>query len=207
MNRIGLVALGLMVSASAFATSLNNGTGLSSPAETITFSEDVLPNGTLVTNQWAAFGVTFTGMDYNGTNAGPFPNIDNNDLSNFGSTGTVLANGNPFSMFFTSPQTAVAFALITNPGTSTITAKLGGSTVASFTPGTTFNSAIDFYGFTGITFDEIDVLVNAASTTARIDNLQIGTSAAPEPGAFWLLMTGLAALMGAAAYKRRAQGN
>ncbi len=206
MTSFGGVALYLLFSVPTFAGTLNNGSGLSSPSETITFSEDVLPNGTLVTNQWAAFGVTFSGLTYNGTNAGPFPNVDSNDLSNFDTSGTVLGNGNPFSIFFTTPQTAVAFALITDTGTSTITAKLNGVTVDSFSPSTTFNSSTDFYGFTNETFNEIDVQVSASpSDAARIDNLQIGTAtvATPEPSGFLLLMTGLATLVGMSVYKRR----
>jgi hypothetical protein len=175
------------------ADTLNNTVGLSSPAETITFDEVILPNGTAVTTQYAGLGVTFSSLDYNSTNPGPFPNVDSTDLTNFDSSGNTIAN--PFEIFFNTPQMSAAFALVTNPGTSTITAKLGGVTVQSFSPSTTFNSTTDFYGFTNITFDEIDVFVNTSVPGARIDNLQIGTAASvPEPATMVLFLPVLAAL-------------
>ena len=46
----------------AQAASLNNGTGISNPATTITFSEFPVTNDTALTNQYSSLGVTFSGL-------------------------------------------------------------------------------------------------------------------------------------------------
>jgi hypothetical protein len=78
--------------------------------------------------------------------------------------------------------------MVTNPGTSTFTALLANVPVESFSAATTFTSLDDFYGFQGITFDQIRVDVGGFNQAMLLDNLQIGTSAVPEPTTLVLLL-------------------
>ncbi|MBD2480563.1 PEP-CTERM sorting domain-containing protein [Planktothrix sp. FACHB-1365] len=196
-----LMAMG--VGTSAQAASLTNSTGLTNPTQTINFNEVSLGEGEQVTNQFSSLGVSFTNL-YNITfYNGYFPNIAGNTLANFSNPygGSIE---NPFSIKFNTNQTAAAFSMISNPGTSIFTALLNGAVVETFNAVTQYSG--NFYGFTDILFDEI--LVNSAQGTngaALIDNLQTvaATKSVPEPAS----TLGLLALgaMGAGSLKRKQQ--
>jgi hypothetical protein len=98
-------------------------TGLARPAVTITFTELGIRDGTPLTAQYASLGVIFSSGMYQSTGA----------VVNFapGSTAT-----SPFSLYFTSPQSSVAVNLVTNSGTSSFSALLGGALVDSFSAST-----------------------------------------------------------------------
>ena len=149
-------------------------TGLASPGTTLTFDEVVLPTFTPVTNQYAAFGVTFGNLFY--TPQTGVPNINGNDLGNFRGG----ASSNPMDILFTQDVDAAAFAFATNPGTSTITALLNGAAEASFAPATNPTSANNFFGFTGFVFNEIQISAGGVNSAGLIDNLQF-TLAVPGP--------------------------
>ena len=148
--------------------------GLDDPASVITFSEIEIGDTEQVTDQFAGLGVTFV------------PNLnyrtgDNADWQNI--TGPNLRTGepevNPFTIKFVDPQTAATFNAIAQPPTpTTITAKLNGEVVESFETEVTITNGANFFGFTGIEFDEIEVEYTA-ETRMRIDNLQLGQ---PEGG-------------------------
>lgn len=202
MRRLFLVAGLTAVPSLAVAAPIISTTGIASPALTITFSELALTANTVVTNQYASFGVTFSPNVFQNPQAVSGPHVDAtpNSLSNFS---FVPDQSIPqFSILFNVDQTAAAFAMITNTGTSTFEAYLNGVLVESFST-TTFSSNINnFYGFTGITFDEIRVSVGGSNQRGIFDNLQLGTtstSAVPEPATVALLGAGLAALR----YRRR----
>ena len=126
-------------------------TGLAAPGTSLTFSEVVFPNNTTITNQFQGFGVIFSSNIKYNPQTTAFPNIVGNRLGNF------FPIVDQFTVSFTSDVAAAAFAMVTNPGTSTFTALLDGAVVESFAAATNFNSASDFYGFSGITFDQIRV--------------------------------------------------
>jgi hypothetical protein len=162
-------------------------TGLASPTSTITFNEVVLPVGTVLTNQYSAFGVTFQGLVYN------LPNGSSMTPPTAAHVGA--AN---FSVFFDQPLTSAAFRLQTNPGTSLFEALLNGVVVESFSAPTTFPSNNDFFGFQGIAFDQIRVTAGS-NGDAVIDNIQLG---APVPEPATLAVFGLMAI-GAFGVRRR----
>ena len=194
---LGAVAIGLSVSvAPSEAAVFNNSTGLTNPGTTLTFNEVPLSNGTPVTNQYAGFGVNFTGLFYNPENFSA-PNISSPTLGNF----DFISLPNPlFSIKFLQQQTAAAFAMITNPGSSTFTALLNGSAVESFSASTDYASSNNFYGFTNILFDEVQVSAGGSNNAALIDNLQFNSSATAVPTP--ALLPGLIG-MGIAAYRKR----
>ena len=55
----GLATVALLESSPALAVPMVGGSGLATPQTAITFSEVGLENGTVVTSQYSAFGVTF----------------------------------------------------------------------------------------------------------------------------------------------------
>ena len=192
-----LIAFGVSGMEQAEAAQIRNATGLVSPVTRITFSEVVLPQNTAVTNQYAAFGATFANLFYSPRNGTGSPNVDANNLGSFRSGNSAF---NPFSIKFLESRNEAAFALVTNPGTSTFKALLNGSVVESFTATTDFTLANNFYGFTGISFDEIQV--SGSGNFALLDNLQLGAATAiPTPA----LLPGLVGLGVAALRKRKAE--
>ncbi|MFT5041018.1 MAG: hypothetical protein ACI8TX_001989 [Hyphomicrobiaceae bacterium] len=150
--------------------------GLDDPASVITFSEVEIGDTEQVTDQFAGLGVTFVpNMNYR--------TGDNPDWQNV--EGPNLRNGepevNPFTIKFVDPQTAATFNAIAQPPTpTTITAKLNGAVVESFETTVSIDNPNNFFGFTGIEFDEIEVEYTA-ETRMRIDNLQFGVSGGDAP--------------------------
>ena len=91
-------------------------------------------------------------------------------------------------------RTSAAFAAIAQPPTpTTFTALLNGVEVESFDTNVTIDNPDNFFGFEGIVFDEINV-VYTADTRMRIDSLQLGEAAIPEPGTGIFSLLGLWAL-------------
>ena len=195
-----LMALGL--GAAAQAASLTNTTGLTNPTQTINFNEVSLGEGEKVTDQFSSLGVSFTNL-YNTTlYNGSFPNIGGNSLGNFPDPYGTFIEG-PFSIKFNTNQSAAAFAMVSNPGTSIFTALLNGAVVETFNAVTEYSG--NFYGFTDILFDEI--LVNPAQETngaGLIDNLQTVAAPVPEPASTLGLLT-LGAMGAGSMLKRKQQ--
>ncbi|MBU0638987.1 MAG: PEP-CTERM sorting domain-containing protein [Planctomycetes bacterium] len=148
----------------------------------VTFDEFGLgpKNGT----EWQAWGVTFSAFDMKTDGNDGYPGIDGPNL---------LAYADPkLRIDFDEPMTAFAMAWITNPGTTTFTAYLGGSVVEQAALATDYDDANICYSvFENITFDAIEGTIDAAFLSFRIDNLQV-----PEPGALLPLMLGLATVVG-----------
>ncbi len=177
----------LVIVSSASATPIANSFGLANPGTTITFDEIVFAQGTLITTQYSALGVEFS----------PGLRFDSQGVSNCcnGITGHYVGNNggpflDPFSVIFTfgSSQTQAAFALATNPTTSTFTALLNGNVVETFSSPTHFNASGPYYfGFTGIAFNEIRVDISPSLDQGLIDNIQFGSSV-PLPPALLLVL-------------------
>jgi hypothetical protein len=175
-------------------------TGLASPAETIDFSEIALAPNTVLTTQYSSLGISFSpNVYYDAEVSFGFTN----DISNF-TYATEPAFVDPVVFSFSSPQTSAAFQMVADDTPYTIEAFLGG------TGGTLVDSFVDpsiggntpglFYGFTGETFDTIEI--SQAGTgggpywdlgNIELSNAPIATDA-PEPGSLLLLGPALAGL-------------
>lgn len=186
-NRAGLlIVIVLMATVTTSEASFIN-TPLVSPVTTVTFSEVGLANGTVVTDQFSSFGVEFGSLSsteglYFGSGAGnPGPGLQNFFPDTY----------NPFEINFETALTEAAFQMITNGYTDTFTALLNGVVVetASATTG-----SWAYYGFTDIVFDQIRVNIGGdvhSNDHMRLDNIQIGAAAVPEPTALALMAIGL----------------
>jgi hypothetical protein len=184
------------------AASIINGFGLNNPTQTITFDEIDFPIGTEITTQYSGLGVTFSNLFVYTEREGSF-NLNDNILSNFDIT--LSGPYGPFSINFLQQQTAVAFALITNEGISTFTALLNGVVIETFNAETQLELTDNFYGFSGILFDEIQVNPGGSNTAAGIDNLQLSpltSTSVPETSSLLGLLS-MGALSIGFCHKRR----
>ncbi|NKB22686.1 MAG: PEP-CTERM sorting domain-containing protein [Alphaproteobacteria bacterium] len=194
MKSLKLIATTCCIGVAAMAFSANavpiNGsaTGLTTPDVIIDFEAGSLPNATVVTNQFS--GITF-GTNYNLFTGGAAPNISGRFLGDVGSTG-------PGSIFFDNDASDAGFFFRTNTTTTTFTALLDGVLVESFAASTSLSNSSNFYGFTDIVFDEIQISVAVGGY--NLDGLQFSDAAVSEPGS--LVVFGLG-LIGLGAIRRR----
>jgi hypothetical protein len=188
--KVGLPALVIAIAVGGAEAAINvNGTGLSNPAQTITFDEHVFPNLTSLTTEYSDLGVTFSPNLYYHTTSyppGEFPNIHFPYLANFANSETPV---DPFVLRFLQPQTDVAFAISNNWGLIDFTTFLRGAVVETRAFWGTPTNTIDFYVFSGKQIDEIEMHVDAYFTWMCLDNIQTG-HAIPEPSTLivWSLL-------------------
>lgn len=154
-----------------------------------------------ITTQYSDLGLSFTPGLTRLNNNPNRPNFTSPYLGNFG-------GANPFSMIFTNTVKDASFAMTSNGGIqTTFTALLNGTIVESFTtavsrPPVNGNprDPNNFYGFTGLLFDEINVSVGASgdSSIVGLDTVAFNVAAVPVPASLPLLIAGLGglALMG-----------
>lgn len=164
---------------------ISSATGLVSPDVVIDF--EGLASGVAITNQYSAQGVNFVGAfiaqsSCVATITSACSNSSNGSLSSV------------YSFQFTNNVSEAALELITNPGNTTFSAFLGGILVESFIAATNRDGVVDdYYGFTGIVFDEIKYTISAQNSNFNLDNLQFST-AVPEPSILALFGLGLLGL-------------
>lgn len=178
------------------ALAIDGSFGLTNPAQTIDFRSVYYEPGTALTNQYSSAGVTFSNLYFIGSY--DFETLSNG-LSSYqppgpinivGIDGSSVTTVNPFSIQFTTPQTRAAFGIGIDTGSATFTALLNGAVVESFTSNSIVSGAPaqGYYGFTGVTFDQIQVVVNPNPDSwnvryGGIEELQFG-EATPVPFGF-----------------------
>src|SRR5437763_1338102 len=117
-SRLYLPALFAIAAASAQATQIiSSSSGLTSPDQTLTFTEVVLADSTALTNQYSAFGVSFTNFFYNGCTGCVTtpPDGAKPDIGNFANGNTSVFNTSA-SIDFAAPVTGAAFDFASNFG-------------------------------------------------------------------------------------------
>jgi len=192
----GLLAVGGLSSKPAEAAALNNGIGLTNPANTITFNEFSFSDGTQLNNQYVSRGVTFSNLFSTDFYSGRFPNANGTSAVNF--NGPIF---NPITIKFLQQQTAAAFSFVTNPGSSAFRSYLNGALVEAFNASTDISG--NFYGFSNSLFDEIRISAGGTNGAALVDNLQYAykPTAVPTPA----LLPGLIGLGVGVLRKRKAE--
>jgi hypothetical protein len=179
----------------ARAEFIRSSTGIPSPVSTVTFDEHIFPRFTQVTTQYLDVGLTFTPRAWYDVILAELPNITGHRVGN----SAVGELDDPMSVRFATPRTAAALALACNSSNVTFTALLAGSVVESTTTTANTTTPENFYGFTGIVFDEVRISqqVLSGSPGFIIDNIQLG-AAVPGPAG-----VALAAFTLALAVRRR----
>lgn len=184
-------------------TIVDRRTGLVGPDTLVDFGNGLFSDGTIITDQFAASGLTFgSNYSYLTLNAN-LPSIAKGFLES-DSTGVA-----PGSIFFSADVSAAAFSWRTLPATTLFRAFLNDVLVESFSaPTNEVAPALSgrFYGFEGIVFNEIrlDISVSAQNNEFNLDNLQFNLALAvvPLPAALPLYGTGLA-IMGFIGWRRK----
>jgi hypothetical protein len=180
-----------LVGTTASAAPINNGSGLASPAATITFNEIALADSTAMTTQYASLGLaSVSGLYFNGCENAcvtTSPNSTHPELTNFANVDfnhTALSN-----LMFGAIQNAASFEFASNGGTFMLTALLGGQIVEWFEFSGT---AWGIYGFENIAFDQLQI---ESPSAFLLDNLQLSnTTDVPEPASLSLLAIAAAGL-------------
>jgi len=191
---VAIASIVLLQEAShATAAMMINSTGLANPAETITFDEDVLPFDTVVTTQYANYGVTFSPGLYYDPQAYTATGVSGNSVGNFNVGGGGYLS--PVTMNFSSVQSSVLFGSADDGSLFTFTALLNGVPVDSFSA--VIPTTGDYFGFEGENFNAIEVALqsNTSGPYFLIDNIELSNAAVPEPASLGLLAFGGAAML------------
>lgn len=184
-----LLATLLLAATPAIATPImDQATGLASPGTIIDFGDNLFADGTVIDDEFAALGVSFGPTWIYDDNDNMLPAVEQGRIVNADTTST------PGAILFAAPVSEVAFSLLSNRTTATISAYLGGVEVESFVVAVGPEDAVSghYSGFEGILLDEVRIEIGISNQSSGIDNLQF--TVVPEPGGAILLGLGLLGL-------------
>lgn len=180
------------------ATVVTNTTGLLSYDTLVTFSSPSLGNSTVVTNQYAAQGLTFAGTQGGvvrangcGVNAwNGYVGLSGDTLNTYGSGCITNSVNDSFSMVFAQTVSAASLGFYNYGASNTLTALLNGTVVETYTFGNTSNAYVTFSNllFNEIRFTEANYTSGGYLT---FDNVAYVKSTVPEPASIALLGLGL----------------
>lgn len=193
MTRVLLVLVSFVWGKAPFAAAVIGGPGLANPAVSLDFTEVALTNGTVLDDQYAAFGVTFDGLFYNGcpTCVTARPGGTKPDITNFQD---ISAYTPLTTVRLSSLSSDISFAWASSSGQFAITALRDGDLVESFDVTVADQSDWQTYGFSEILFDEVRI---STPDLLLLDNLRFNTAPlahTPLPNTLALLCGALAAL-------------
>jgi hypothetical protein len=176
------------------AATVVNGSALASPQYSLTFDEIVLPENTVLSNQYAAYGIGFSEFIYNGCRS---CSPTRPDIGNFGQDNLDVWDAS-VSILFNGGATDATFRLIWNPPSPTHTISTLLSGVALETIVLTALDPLGTYGFVNTLFDEIRFNFSAAMLADDLAYNLSSPSAVPVPAALPLLgsVLGLGGLVG-----------
>lgn len=195
MKKIVPYLLASLFAGVASATPITTTSVFTSGDKVLNFDEVALASGTLISNQYAAYGVVFTGGIYRSNGGYSSANhVSGSYLDSFSGGG----HTNFWSIDFSSIQTSAgAYFEVDSDNSLVLTAMLGGNVVESFS----FSDGIccttmAFAGFTGINFDSLRFTTSLSNgRNFYMDELHYtsaSTSSVPAPTSIMLLGLGLA---------------
>jgi hypothetical protein len=173
-------------------------TGLAGPKSTISFSEATTADNQVITNEFAAFGASFSNFGIDKNNQFGIA-----DSVTPGFSGDYLAAGGfgfpdttPHSIKFTTDVTEAAFAVVDGGNTYSFSAYLDDTLIESFSALVNFVPGSGYMGFSESLFNRIEVTpLFAGLKNIAIDDLQFKPAASvPTPATIGLFSLALAGM-------------